>query len=127
MGGSVEGKTVAILGLTFKPNTDDMREAPSLVIIPGLQQKGAVVRAFDPEGMEEASQLLENVEYCDDAYHCMEGADAAVILTEWNQFRALDLDRVKELLNSPVLVDLRNIYPLEEVSGFDYHSIGRPV
>ena len=127
MGGSVQGKTVAILGLTFKPNTDDMREAPSLVIIPGLQQKGAAVRAFDPEGMEEASQLLENVEYCDDAYHCMEGADAAVILTEWNQFRALDLGRVKELLNSPVLVDLRNIYPLEEVSEFDYHSIGRPV
>ncbi|MEM9332534.1 MAG: UDP-glucose/GDP-mannose dehydrogenase family protein [Pseudomonadota bacterium] len=126
MGGSVDGKTVAILGLTFKPNTDDMREAPSLVIVPGLQEKGATVRAYDPEGMEEASHLLENVIYCDDAYHCMEGADAAVILTEWNQFRALDLKRVRELLNQPTLVDLRNIYPLDEVDGFDYHSIGRP-
>ncbi|MEM9279447.1 MAG: UDP-glucose/GDP-mannose dehydrogenase family protein [Pseudomonadota bacterium] len=126
LGGSVEGKTIAILGLTFKPNTDDMRDAPSLVIIPGLQEKGAIIRAYDPEGMDEASQLLENVTYCDDAYHCMESADAAVIVTEWNQFRALDLKRVRGLLNQPVLVDLRNIYPLEEVGDFEYHSIGRP-
>lgn len=126
LGGSVSGKTIAILGLTFKPNTDDMRDAPSLVVIPGLQERGANIRAYDPEGMEEAKELLEGISYCDDAYHCMEGADAAVILTEWNQFRALDLNRMKELLTQPVLVDLRNIYPLEEVVGFDYHSIGRP-
>ncbi|MEO0910338.1 MAG: UDP-glucose/GDP-mannose dehydrogenase family protein, partial [Pseudomonadota bacterium] len=100
-GGSVEGKTLAILGLTFKPNTDDMREAPSLVIIPGLQSNGASIRAFDPEGMEEAKALLEDVTYCEDEYECMQGADAAVILTEWNQFRALDLKRIADTLNSP--------------------------
>ena len=127
LGGSVDGKTIAVLGLTFKPNTDDMRDAPSLVIIPGLQEKGAAIRAYDPEGMEEAAQLLQNVTYCEDAYDCMQGSDAAVILTEWNQFRALDLHRMKELLTKPVLIDLRNIYPLEEVEGFDYHSIGRPM
>ena len=127
MDGSVEGKTIAVLGLTFKPNTDDMRDAPSLVIIPGLQKKGAAIRAYDPEGMEEAADLLQEVTYCEDAYDCMNGADAAVILTEWNQFRALDLDRMRALLNKPVLVDLRNIYPVEEVEGLDYHSIGRPV
>jgi len=127
MDGSVEGKTIAVLGLTFKPNTDDMRDAPSLVIIPGLQEKGAAIRAYDPEGMDEAANLLQEVTYCEDAYDCMNGADAAVILTEWNQFRALDLDRMRALLNKPVLVDLRNIYPVEEVEGLDYHSIGRPV
>jgi len=126
MGGSVSGKTVAILGLTFKPNTDDMRDAPSLVIVPGLQEKGATVKAYDPQGRKEASELLENVEFCDGAYECMEGADAAVILTEWNEFRALDKARMKMALNSPILVDLRNIYPLDEVRDFDYHSIGRP-
>ncbi len=125
-GGSVEGKTIAILGLTFKPNTDDMREAPSIVIIPGLQLKGATIRAFDPEGMKEAKSLLENVTYCEDEYECMQGADAAVILTEWNQFRALDLKRIADTLNSPTLIDLRNIYTLDEVSDLDYHSIGRP-
>jgi len=126
MGGSVSGKTIAILGLTFKPNTDDMRDAPSLVIVPGLQEKGATVKAYDPQGRKEASELLENVEFCDGAYECMEGADAAVILTEWNEFRALDKARMKMALNSPILVDLRNIYPLDEVRDFDYHSIGRP-
>lgn len=125
-GGSVEGKTIAILGLTFKPNTDDMRDAPSLVIIPALQKAGATIKAYDPEGMEEAKTMLENVEYTENAYDCMQNADAAVILTEWNQFRALDLARVADTLTSPVLVDLRNIYPLDEVTGFDYHSIGRP-
>lgn len=124
--GSVDGKTIAILGLTFKPNTDDMRDAPSLVIIPGLQKAGATVRAYDPEGMEEAGKLLSNVEYAGDAYECLEGADATVIVTEWNQFRALDLDRVTSLMKSPTIVDLRNIYPLEEVGDIDYHSIGRP-
>jgi len=126
MGGSVSRKTIAILGLTFKPNTDDMRDAPSLVIVPGLQEKGATVKAYDPQGRKEASELLENVEFCDGAYECMEGADAAVILTEWNEFRALDKARMKMALNSPILVDLRNIYPLDEVRDFDYHSIGRP-
>ncbi len=127
MGGSVEGKTIAVLGLTFKPNTDDMREAPSLVIIPGLQERGATVKAFDPEGMKEAAEHLSDVAFAENAYDCMDGADAVVILTEWNQFRALDFSRMKTLLKHPVLIDLRNIYPLEEVAGFDYHSIGRPV
>lgn len=125
-GGSVEGKTLAILGLTFKPNTDDMRDAPSLVIIPGLQKLGAKIRAYDPEGMKEASTMFENVEFCDDAYHAMTGADIAVILTEWNQFRALNLKRVVETLKTNTLIDLRNIYPLDAVSELDYHSIGRP-
>ena len=126
LGGDVKGKTIAILGLTFKPNTDDMRDAPSLVIIPELQRRGATIRAFDPEGMDEAKSHFENITYCSDAYKCMKDADTAVILTEWNQFRALDLRRVREMLKSPTLVDLRNIYPLEEVADFDYHSIGRP-
>ena len=125
-GGSVKGKTIAILGLTFKPNTDDMRDSPSLVIVPGLQEKGATIRAYDPEGMKEAAHLLEGVKFCSGPYDCMETADAAVILTEWDQFRALDLDRVANVLSSPILIDLRNIYPLDEVQGLDYHSIGRP-
>ncbi len=125
-GGSVEGKTLAILGLTFKPGTDDMRDAPSLVIIPGLQALGANIRAYDPEGMEEAKGMFKDIELCDDAYHAMTGADAAVILTEWNEFRALNLKRVVETLSSNTLVDLRNIYPLDEVQNLDYHSIGRP-
>ena len=125
-GGSVEGKTLAILGLTFKPNTDDMRDAPSLIIIPGLQKLGAIIRAYDPEGMEEASTMFEDVEFCDDAYHAMTGSDIAAILTEWNQFRALNLSRVVETLSTKTLIDLRNIYPLDEVGELDYHSIGRP-
>ncbi|MEM7462937.1 MAG: UDP-glucose/GDP-mannose dehydrogenase family protein [Pseudomonadota bacterium] len=127
-GGDVSGKVISILGLTFKPNTDDMRDAPSLVIIPGLQALGASIRAFDPEGMNEAGKLLEDVTYCNGAYDCIEGSDIAVILTEWDQFRALDLDRVASSLNENTLVDLRNIYPLDEISGRDinYHSIGRP-
>ena len=126
-GGDVAGKTIAILGLTFKPNTDDMRDAPSLVIIPGLQEKGAKIRAFDPEGMKEAANHLRDVTYCDGAYDCLEGSDIAVIVTEWDQFRALDLERVAELLNEKVLVDLRNIYPLEEIADTQlrYFSIGR--
>lgn len=127
-GGDVSGKVISILGLTFKPNTDDMRDAPSLVIIPGLQALGATIRAFDPEGMKEAEKLLEDVTYCSGAYDCVEGADIAVIVTEWDQFRALDLDRVAENLKDKTLVDLRNIYPLDEVSGknINYFSIGRP-
>jgi UDPglucose 6-dehydrogenase len=127
-GGSVEGKKISILGLTFKPNTDDMRDSPSLDIVPALVKAGATVAAYDPEGMEEAKKLLDGLEYCNDAYATMEGADAVVIVTEWNQFRALDLDRVKSLLKSPVMVDLRNVYKPSEMAdaGFTYTSIGRP-
>ncbi|HUA54883.1 MAG TPA: UDP-glucose/GDP-mannose dehydrogenase family protein [Candidatus Sulfotelmatobacter sp.] len=128
LGGAVAGKTVAVLGLTFKPNTDDMRESPSLEIIPALQKAGATVRAFDPEGMAEARKLLADVVWCDTAYECMGGADALAILTEWNEFRALDLGRVKRLMRQPVLVDLRNIYDAETAAaaGFTYVCIGRP-
>ncbi len=126
-GGTVDGKTVAILGLTFKPNTDDMREAPSLYVIPALQEAGARIRAFDPAGMDEAGTLLSGVEYCSDAYGPLDGADAMVIITEWNEFRALDLGRARQLMNKPVMVDLRNIYEAGEVqaAGFDYHCVGR--
>ena len=128
-GGSVEGKTVAVLGLTFKPNTDDMRDSPSLDIVPALQASGATVRAYDPEGMEEAKSLLDGVVWCDGAYETMEGASALAIITEWNEFRALDLDRVKSLLEAPVMVDLRNIYNPEEMAaaGFHYVCVGRPL
>ena len=125
-GGSVRGKRVALLGLTFKPNTDDMRDAPSLSIIAGLQDAGAQIVAYDPEGMEQARPLLQGVAYAEDAYACAEGADALVIVTEWNAFRALDLARLKGLMRAPVLVDLRNIYaPAEtERHGFTYSGIG---
>ncbi len=127
VGGSVDGKTVAVLGVTFKPNTDDMRDSPSLDIIPALQSEGATVRAFDPEGMEEAKKLLSGIDWCKDAYDAMTGADVVVIITEWNQFRALQLDRVKDVMNQPVMVDLRNIYDPEEMAaeGIIYSSIGR--
>jgi UDPglucose 6-dehydrogenase len=127
-GGSVEGKTIAVLGLTFKPNTDDMREAPSLEILPALQKAGASVRAYDPEGMDEAESLLPGVTFCKDAYEALEGADALTIITEWNAFRNLDLKRVKSLLKEPVFVDLRNIYEPAAMreAGFRYSSIGRP-
>ena len=127
-GGSVKGQTVAVLGLTFKPNTDDMREAPSLDIVPALVAQGAKVRVFDPAGMEEAKKLISGVTWCADAYEAIEGADALVIVTEWNEFRALDLDRVKRSMKRPVFIDLRNIYnPGEmEAAGFAYRSIGRP-
>jgi len=126
-GGSVSGKTVAVLGLTFKPNTDDMRESPSLVIVPGLQKLGAKIRAFDPQGMGEAAKLLVGVTYCENAYHCLEGADLAVILTEWDQFRALDLKRVAAALRDRLLIDLRNIYQLDEMRSKElaYYSVGR--
>jgi UDPglucose 6-dehydrogenase len=125
--GGVKGKTVAVLGLTFKPNTDDMREAPSLVILPLLQAAGATIRAYDPEGAREAAKLLD-VELCADTYQALEGADGVVILTEWNEFRALDLTRVKALLARPLMVDLRNIYRPKQMAeaGFTYVSIGRP-
>jgi UDPglucose 6-dehydrogenase len=126
-GGSVTGKTIAVLGLTFKPNTDDMRESPSLSILPPLAEAGATIRAFDPEGMDEAKKLLPHLDYCGDAYEAIEGADALVLLTEWNEFRGLDLARVRSLLRAPVVIDLRNIYQPDEMTaaGFVYHSIGR--
>ena len=126
-GGSVDGKVIAVLGLTFKPNTGDMREAPSLGIIAGLQAGGAKIRAFDPEGMDEAKALLDGVEWCEDAYDAVTGAEALTIVTEWNEFRALDLERVKSLMKSPVMVDLRNIYDPDEMAaaGFRYTCVGR--
>ena len=127
-GGSVQGKTIAILGVTFKPNTDDMRDSPSLDIIPALQKAGATVRAHDPEGMDEAKDLLPDVVWCADPWEAMQDADAVSIITEWNVFRALDHERMKATLKSPVVVDLRNIYEPEQMiaAGFTYSSIGRP-
>ena len=127
-GGSVKGKTIAALGLTFKPNTDDMRDSPSLELVPALQAAGATVRAFDPEGMEEAKKVLPGLTYCKDAYEALDGADCAVLVTEWNEFRALDFGRAKKLLKAPVMVDLRNVYSPEDMAaaGFTYTCIGRP-
>jgi len=128
LGGDVRGKTVAILGLTFKPNTDDMRDAPSLALITALQDAGAQIRAYDPQGMDAAASMTLNVTFTDNVYACVENSDALVIVTEWDAFRALDLDRVRSLLKTPVLVDLRNIYrPVEmRAKGFHYISVGRP-
>ena len=127
LGGELRGKTVAVLGLTFKPNTDDMRESPSIPLITALQDMGAKVRAYDPTGMEQAKPLMANVAFCKDAYDCAQGASALVIVTEWEQFRALDFVRLKTIMASPVLVDLRNVYRPEEAArhGFVYESIGR--
>ncbi|HUC73306.1 MAG TPA: UDP-glucose/GDP-mannose dehydrogenase family protein [Stellaceae bacterium] len=126
-GGCVAGKTLAVLGLTFKPNTDDMRDSPSLAILPRLSEAGATIRAFDPEGMDEAKKLLPGLVYCADAYETMAGADALVLLTEWNAFRALDLARVQSLLAHPLVIDLRNIYQPSEMAaaGLFYISVGR--
>jgi UDPglucose 6-dehydrogenase len=128
LGGELRGKTVAILGLTFKPNTDDMREAPSVPLITALQDMGAKVRVYDPVGMEQAKSLIGNAAFCKDAYSCAESASALVIVTEWEQFRALDFERLKTVMAQPVLVDLRNVYRPEEVvrHGFIYESVGRP-
>ncbi len=128
LGGELRGKTVAVLGLTFKPNTDDMREAPSIPLITALQDLGAKVRAYDPAGMEQAKSVIANVTFCGDAYSCAEGASVLVIVTEWEQFRALDFDRLKTVMAQPVLVDLRNVYRAEEIErhGFVYESVGRP-
>jgi UDPglucose 6-dehydrogenase len=125
LGGSLRGTTIAVLGLTFKPNTDDMRDAPSIPLITALTDMGARVRAYDPIGMEQARQVLTGIELCDGPYHCAEGADALVIVTEWEQFRALDFARLKGVMKHAVLVDLRNVYRPEEMEGFAYHSIGR--
>jgi len=125
LGGTLRGKTVAVLGLTFKPNTDDMREAPSIPLITALQDMGARVRAYDPVGMVQARQVLTGVEFCDNPYSCAEGAEALVIVTEWEQFRALDFDRLRSVMKQAVLVDLRNVYRPGEVNGFAYYGIGR--
>ena len=125
--GNLRGKTIAILGLTFKPNTDDMREAPSVPLVTALQDFGARVRAYDPVGIEQARSVLQDVTFCDGPYACAEGAHAVVIVTEWEQFRALDLDRLKAVMAAPVVIDLRNIYRPEEMvgRGFIYESVGR--
>jgi UDPglucose 6-dehydrogenase len=125
--GETHGKTVGVLGLTFKPNTDDMRDSPALAIVQALQDAGMKVRAYDPEGMEQAAKLLDGVTYCKDAYEALEGAAAAVIVTEWDAFRALDFDRMGRLLTKKLLVDLRNVYDREEVErhGFRYVAVGR--
>ncbi len=127
LGGDMRGKTIAVLGLTFKPKTDDMREAPSIPLITALQDMGAKVRAYDPVGIEQAKPLLANVTFCDSAYSCAEGASALVIVTEWEEFRALDFARLKKVMARPVLVDLRNVYSAAEVArhGFAYESVGR--
>lgn len=127
-GGTAKGKTVALLGLAFKPDTDDMRESPALDIVPALLEQGAVVRAFDPAAMDEAKKLIPGFTACADAYDAMTGADVLVILTEWNEFRSLDLAEVKGRLKTPVVVDLRNIYSPAEMAaaGFAYSCIGRP-
>ncbi len=127
LGDNLRNKTIAVLGLAFKPDTDDMREAPSIPLITGLCDMGAKVRAFDPASMEEARRELPDIDYCDDAYACAEGADALVIVTEWVQFRALDLPRLKSIMKQPIVVDLRNIYRADDLQelGFVYESIGR--
>jgi len=127
LGGEIRGKTIAVLGLTFKPNTDDMREAPSISVVTALLDLGAKVRAYDPVGMEQARRVLPDVAYSDSPYSCAVGAEALVIITEWEQFRALDLGRLKEIMSQPVVVDLRNIYRPEEMTkhGFVYTSVGR--
>ncbi len=126
--GDISGKTVALLGLTFKPNTDDMRDSPSLDIVPMLHHARAVVQAYDPEGMDEAEKLLPHMVYCPDAYTAIKDADVLVILTEWNEFRALDMNRVKGLMKAPVVVDLRNVFDPKDMrdAGFRYSCIGRP-
>ena len=122
----VEGKQVAVLGITFKPNTDDMRDSPSLELIPALIKGGAMVNVYDPEGMENAKKIINDVQWCDNAYDALTGSDVGIILTEWNEFRALDLNRVKGEMRNPLILDLRNIYEMDEMStaGFEYHCLG---
>ncbi|MGE3712063.1 MAG: UDP-glucose/GDP-mannose dehydrogenase family protein, partial [Hyphomicrobiaceae bacterium] len=125
--GSVRGKTIAVLGLTFKPNTDDMREAPSLAIIQSLQDAGARCRVYDPEGMQNSRELLSDVDYAEDAYSCLDGADAMVLVTEWDMLRALEIGEIKRRLKTPIVIDLRNVYRPDEMKqhGVKYVSVGR--
>jgi UDPglucose 6-dehydrogenase len=127
LGGELNGKTIAILGLAFKPQTDDMRDSPTITLINGLQKRGALVRAYDPQAMKNAEAHLKDVEFCNDAYETAAGADALVIATEWNEFRALDLELVKNQLRHPIIVDLRNVYEPKRMKseGFHYYSVGR--
>jgi len=127
LGGSVRGKTIAVLGLTFKPNTDDTRDSPAIPLITALQDLGAIVRGYDPAGMEQAKPHLPDVHYCQSAYSAAEGAEALVIATEWEQFRALDLSRLKDVMARPLIIDLRNIYRDDEMqrAAFRYVPIGR--
>jgi UDPglucose 6-dehydrogenase len=127
LGGSVRGKTVAVLGVTFKPNTDDMRDAPSLVIVPMLMERGAHVRAFDPQGRKHAEPLMPGITWCQSGLDAAKGADVLVVLTEWNEFRALDLEATRTAMSGDVLVDLRNIFQpaAARAAGFKYHSVGR--
>ncbi len=128
LGGSESGKTIAVLGLTFKPETDDMRDAPSVAIIPALMERGAHIRAHDPKGMEEARKLLpDEVEYCVDAYGTFDGADAVVLMTEWNAYRGLDLEEMRSRMRGDTFIDLRNVYEPDEMRrvGLDYHCVGR--
>ena len=127
LGGDLSGKRIAVLGLAFKPNTDDMREAPSIPLINGLIERGASVSAFDPVAREQAQQFLNGIEFADDAYAAAEGADALVIVTEWDEFRALDLERIAGSLRGRILVDLRNVYDPDEAQevGLSYFGIGR--
>jgi UDPglucose 6-dehydrogenase len=126
-GGNIKGKTIGILGVTFKPNTDDMRDSPSLDIIPILQQNGAKIKAYDPAGMKEAKSYFKDVKWQKNEYDTIEGTDCTVILTEWNEFRSLDKNTYKTLAKKPLIVDLRNIYPLQEMkdAGIEYISLGR--
>jgi UDPglucose 6-dehydrogenase len=127
LGGELQGKTIGVLGLSFKPETDDMRDAPAIEIIAGLQEGGAQVRAFDPVAMDAAAAVIPNLEFCKDSYVVADGADALVIMTEWNQFRMLDLERIYKLLRQPIVIDLRNVYdpaPMRK-QGFSYVSVGR--
>jgi UDPglucose 6-dehydrogenase len=127
MAGDVSGKTVGMLGLAFKPETDDMRDSPTIPIIRGLQERGATIRAYDPQAAENAKTFFDDVVYCDDAYSTAEGSDALVLATEWNEFRALNFDRIRKALRQPVLVDLRNVYDANRMAalGFRYTSVGR--
>ena len=128
LGGSEAGKTIAVLGLTFKPETDDMRDAPALAILPPLLDKGAVIRAHDPQGMEEAKALLPSqITYCQDVYEALQGADAVVLMTEWNEYRGLDMEKIRKMMRGNTFVDLRNVYEPNDMkmSGFEYHCVGR--
>jgi UDPglucose 6-dehydrogenase len=129
LGGSEAGKVIAVLGLAFKPETDDMREAPSLTILPALMEHGAAIRAHDPQAMKEAARHLPEITYCSSPYEACRGADAVVLMTEWNEYRALDLVRIKELLRTPVFIDLRNVYEPKHMAelGFYYEGVGRPI
>jgi len=126
--GDLDGKEIGFLGLAFKPNTDDMRDSPTIEIIQGLQRAGAKIRAYDPAAMDNAANIFDEVDYCDDVYAVAEGADVLVVATEWNQFRSIDLERIKQSMRSPVVVDMRNIYDPQRMRelGFTYDSVGRP-